>query len=189
MLPVCYIDEPLDNEIIVIKKYNENSKNWSQENYVDSYKKRGNEEYIKFDKWCMHHPLLIKKNGEPARNNGYAILKGQTNGHFKKENLHVTEKEYENGEIIYNEIAELGKIFGLEYGSFWIQKLTPKWYTKRKLHSFNIWLKELKKSKYKKMPKQTSDDWLHILSIAHINIDEVKDKQQQELAFAAAASI
>lgn len=190
-LEVKYVDILKDEEEEAIKNANRNSKKWSVEDYIQSYKKAGNTAYIKFDEWCMRHILTRNNKNKPMRNYATSIILRTANYDFTIGKLDISDEQYEFADVYHEELVQIGKALHLKIPAIWVKFLAPKWIEKRNKHPFDMWIKEFKKATYRNMPHETSKDFDKIICRVDSNlpIEQSQRAEQQELAFAAAASI
>lgn len=101
-LLVMYVDYP--NPLLAAIKYNNNSKKWSIENYVNAYIADGNHSYSLLKKFCESHDLLHSgiKNCYKA---AFQILTGMSSSTcISKGTLVITEDQYVKAEETYSQL-------------------------------------------------------------------------------------
>lgn len=173
-LKVMYVDIPIDEEKKAIVDANTHSKNWSLDDYVNSYVRAGIISYQKLDDWCRKHPLA-SENGKPKYRYGSAIITGKRcQNELKSGTFSFSESQLSIADDIHAEMLEIVELFGLKGKGPWIESLAVSWTEVRNQHKFRTWMSEFKKKKGKllKMPKDNQYEWDSIFSIVHLAIDK-----------------
>lgn len=158
---VMWVEVPIELETQAIINANIHSKSWSVDDFIDSYVKDGNAEYIKLDLWCRSHTNTFERN-KPKYRYASAILTGRNCAStLKKGEFTITDEDIKRGNDVYNEMTAIMGLYGLKTGP-WIEPFVIKWYEYRDSHSFEDWMDALKQKKFtdnKKFPKSKQDDW------------------------------
>lgn len=176
-LKVMYVDMPIEEEKQAIIDANTNSKNWSLDDYIDSYSKAGVISYVTLENWCKMHPLCTE-NGKAKYRYGASIIKGKRcSTELKLGEFKVTQEEMARADDIHAEMLEIVELFGMKGKGNWIESLAVSWVGVRNQHDFRTWMKELKskKSRFMKLPKDNSKDWDSIFGQAHLAIDKKRE--------------
>lgn len=158
---VMWVEVPIELETQAIINANIHSKSWSVDDFIDSYVKDGNAEYIKLDLWCRSHTNTFERN-KPKYRYASAILTGRNCASIlKKGEFTITDEDIKRGNDVYNEMTAIMGLYGLKTGP-WIEPFVIKWYEYRDSYSFEDWMDALKQKKFtdnKKFPKSKQDDW------------------------------
>lgn len=172
---VMYVDIPTSEEKGAIVDANTNSKNWSLNDFINSYAKTDTN-YKQLETWCKNHALCVDNN-QPKFRYGAAIIKGKNcakelkNGEFT-----LDAKELALAETIHSEMIDIIELYELNGKGPWIEALALAWHQDRHLHTFKEWYQEMKHKKrsFMKLPKANKDNWINILAQIHRAIDTKK---------------
>ena len=176
VLGVKFVSIPVEKELEIIIRANNNSKSWTLVNYVDSNIE--SDAYIKLNEWCLKHTLSCDKNGKAKVRYGSAIFKGKNcTKELKKGTFEITDEELQRAEQVHNELIQIIETLGKCPKGDYIEALAIKWIEVRDKHEFKTWLKELKNREYEKMKTSNRNDWRDIFARAHYNIDMKKSKK------------
>lgn len=173
-IKVMFVEIPVNEEKQAIIDANTNSKNWSLDDYILSYAKSGDLNYMKLEDWCKKHSLSSDE-GKAKFRYGAAIITGRRcASELKSGNFSFTEEELKRAEDVHAEMLEIVELFKLKGKGAWIESLACSWISVRTQHPFKIWFKEFKAKKrgFLKLPKDNSRDWDTIFGQAHLAIDK-----------------
>ena len=113
-LLVMYVDYP--NPLLAAIKYNNNSKKWTTENYVNAYIADGNYSYVLLKKFCESHDLLRSITPSGTKNcykAAFQILTGMSSSAcISKGTLVITEDQYVKAEETYNQLKLITEVTG-----------------------------------------------------------------------------
>lgn len=173
-IKVMYVEIPVEEEKQAIIDANTNSKNWSLDDYIDSYAKAGIVSYVKLKEWCTKHALANDGDKKARFRYGAAIITGKRcSSELKNGLFSFSPDEIARAEEVHAEMLEIVKTFDLKGKGHWIESLATSWVSVRERHDFRTWLKELKsKKRFLKCPKDNSKDWDNIFAQAHLAIDK-----------------
>lgn len=176
LLAVMLVDIPVENELNAIIEAQVNTKSWAPSDYIHSYIKDGNVNYIKLDDWAKNHSLTANTVDPTKPKYRYAaiMMKGSTlrkelpNGTFT-----VTDKELENANVVHNEIVKLVQLFKLPMSGQWMEQMILSWFKNRGLHSFKDWTGYIRTHTggLRKYPKATVSDWDSLFAKIHSELD------------------
>lgn len=159
-IEVKIVSIPQEKEIEAICNANVNSKNWSVDDFIDSYA-RGNEpqrsNYIKLQQFCDSHTLLHKEYVSKTdnvvktfkRNYRYAVamLKGKDGKKLLKNgNLELNDDILSLGNIIHDEVETILEILDIKDGPA-VETVAIIWFKYRTELPLTDWKKLLKKNK------------------------------------------
>lgn len=154
----------IDDQSKAIIGINTNQKGWVLINYVGHYKDNGNKNYQNIEEWCMTHPLL-NDGKNPKIRYGSAIINGKSNRNSLVDgNFQYTDEQWDEADKIYNELSSLVDVMELRVKGDWFEAFAVAWHEIRKMYDFSIWVKELRKKKYKDYPKNNKKDWRSLFS-------------------------
>lgn len=137
---VQYISVPPELEIPVIIDANTHSKNWTINDYIESYISGGYVDYIRLYDWCLGHELT-SRNGKPKYRYGAAIIKGfSCQRELKAGTLTINREEVENAEDVYNEMIAIMNIFKMPKNGAYIETFATIWCKYRNLCPFADWI-------------------------------------------------
>ena len=176
LLKAMYVNIPVDEETSRTIDANTNSKNWSVEDYIESYIKKGVVSYVKLNDWCMNH-LLTSENGKSKFRYGAAMIKKKgCQNELKEGKFEATDEEFLAADEIHAELLEITELFGLKGKGSWLEALAISWAEIREQHDFREWMKEfkVKKQKLMKLPKTNQKEWNTIFATVHMAIDKKK---------------
>lgn len=129
--------EDLDEERRVIVMLNTHSKNWSLNDYVESYA-RENENYLKLKNFCEAHELCRKdpktKNGKVQLKYRYpaAMITGKGSADVLASGaFSFTEEQYELADKIHDELVTIRKKLGLPMSGQDIEYMACVWHKQR----------------------------------------------------------
>lgn len=176
LLPVMYVDIPEDQELERIIAAQVNSKKWSPSDYIHSYIKDGNDNYVKLDDWAKAHTLTANTVDptKPKYRRAAVLIKGSTlrnelpNGTFT-----VTEEELKNGDTVHNEVIKICQLMNLPLGGQWMEDMVLSWFKNRNLHPFKDWTGYIRSHTggLRKYHKATLSDWDAIFAKIHCELD------------------
>lgn len=180
-LPVMFIEIPPENELGAIIDANINSKSWAPYDYIHSYIKDGNQNYITLDDWCKTHSLTanIKDPSRPKYRYGAVMMKGVTaRVELAKGQFTVTEEQLNSAHQMHNESVKLIELFGLPFAGQWVEPMLISWYKYRNLDKFSSVVSYMKRhiGGLKKLPKGTVSDWDSIFAKIHSGLDFKSNK-------------
>lgn len=177
-LKVMYVEIPVEKEKQAIIDANTNSKNWSLDDYINSYIKQNIVSYVKLDEWCKSHPLS-SDNGKSKYRYGSAMITGKRCSNDLKNGLFTfTEEDFQRADEVHAELLEIVEVLELKGKGNWIESLAVSWIEVRNQHDFRTWIKEFKAKKQSllKLPKDNSKDWENIFAQVHLAIDKKNGK-------------
>ena len=177
-IKAMFVQIPVEYEKAAIIDANTNSKNWSVDDYIESYVKAGIVAYKVLDEWCKNH-ILTSENGKAKYRYGAAIITGKRcQAVLKEGNFYFSESELNTADDVHAEMLEIVELFGLKGKGAWLESLAVSWYSVREQHEFRKWMKEMKikKQKLLKMPKDNQKDWDNIFASIHLAIDKKDGK-------------
>lgn len=153
--PVEY--KTMEEEFDAVQKHNENSKNWTLNDYIQAYATQ-NENYKRLTRFCEDHELCHNKNGKPQFSYGIAIIGGNNRTASKYGNFTVTDDQLSIAHNIHEELVALRHRFGLS-NDHTIVPMAEKWREYR--HKFNM--RDIKKydlpATVLQLPKATKRNW------------------------------
>lgn len=161
-LEIKLVSIPQEKEIEAICNANVNSKNWSVDDFIDSFTRGDNPRamhYSKLQEFCDNHTLLHKEHtskitGDPQnfkRNYRYAVamLKGKDGKKMLKNGmLELNDVDIALGHMIHNEVESILEILNIKNGPI-TESFAIVWYDYRNKLSFSTWKKLFKKYKKK----------------------------------------
>lgn len=166
------IDDEKDEKELIIS-LNTKTKNWTLEDYLNSYAQT-QEAYKNLKDFCKNHELcsLIKNNGTITTYYRYAVAmaKGKTETkNLKRGDFTISETDLLMAHIIHDEVVRIRKKLGIHYKhknneiiirDCSIEPLSIIWFHKRNEISIND-IEKLKNipSSVIKNPKKNKDDW------------------------------
>jgi len=176
LIPVLFIDLPVEDEFNAIVETNINSQNWKPYDFIHAHMKEGNIYYLKLDEWARNHSLTAnpKDPNKPKYRYAGIMMKGSTlrnelpNGTFE-----VTDEELARADTIHGEVEKLIGLFSLPTGGQWFEQMLCSWFKFRELHKFSDWTNYIRNHKkgLRKWPKATVGDWNAIFSMIHSQLD------------------
>lgn len=175
-LEVKYLEIPIEKEKEAIVNANINSKNWSLEDYINSYAVKI-PDYSLLKNWCNRHMLCNDGKREKFRY-GSAMLKGKgCSKELKDGTFTLTQEELDYGEIVHNELVDILEILNKKTNNPFMEYLAISWCEVRHLHPYNVWRKELKQKKnvIMKKPSENKKEWNDIFGFVLRGI-EIKAK-------------
>lgn len=178
LLKVMYVEIPVEKEREAIIDANTNSKNWSLDDYINSYIKQNIISYVKLDEWCKSHSLS-SDSGKSKYRYGSAMMTGKRCSNDLKNGLFTfTEEELQRADEVHAELLEIVELLEMKGKGNWIESLAVSWITVRTQHDFRTWIKEFKAKKQSllKLPKDNSKDWENIFAQVHLAIDKKNGK-------------
>lgn len=173
-IKVMFVRVQPNEEPQAIIDANTNSKNWSIDDYIASYVKKGLESYVILDDWCRRHSLASDEN-RPKFRYGAAIITGKRCSTILKcAEFTASEEEMKRAEDVHAEMLEIIDLFQIRGKGAWIEALAVSWIACREQFEFRTWLKELKAKRktYSKLPKDNSADWNNIFGQATLAINK-----------------
>lgn len=175
LLPVMYVDIPEDQELERIIAAQVNSKKWSPSDYIHSYIKDGNDNYIKLDDWAKAHTLTAnpKDPSKPKYRYAGIMMKGSTlRSDLPCGTFVVSDEELKKADEVHAEVVKLIELFGLPFTGQWLEGLLLSWYKNRGLNTFKDYTDYIKKHPgLRKLPKATLSDWDAIFAKVHSELD------------------
>lgn len=165
-LGVMYVDITPKKEVELMKIMNNTTKRWQTADFINSYIKSKNPNYVRLEKFCNSHELT-KGNTEkslPKYRYGVAFIKGKNcDTDLRKGTFICTDDELEKGEIIHNEVLKIFDSMDINERSHLTEIVAFSWMQRRNdIKDFELALKELKVSKsFRNMVKDTKrvEDW------------------------------
>ncbi len=175
-LMVEYLDIPIEEEVNAIIESNINSKNWKLDDYINLYVKQGSEVYKRLGTWCKEHALAFD-DGKPKYRYGAAMITGKHCGAaMKNGEFYISDQELKKADEIHAELMNIIEILGLSENGAWIEPLAISWHQHRDMHTFKVWLSQMKvpttKNRLIKMPKSNVKEWDSIFAQVHTAIDK-----------------
>lgn len=171
-LKAMYVSIPADKEYEAIVRANNNSKNWTLENYVASNIAKGIVSYIKLDEWSKTHSLT-NENGKPKYRYGSAIITGKcSTNELRNGTFTFTDDDLLRAEEVHDELTTIVELFNLRGRGMWIEAMAISWIEVRGQHDFETWKKifKSKRSDFLKMPTDNTRQWKAIFAYAHLEI-------------------
>lgn len=175
-IAVMFVNIPEESELDKIIAAQVNTKSWAPSDYIHSYIKDGNVNYIKLDDWAKNHSLTANTVDPTKPKYRYAaiMMKGSTlrkelpNGTFT-----VTDEELENATVVHNEIVKLVQLFKLPMSGQWMEQMILSWFKNRALHPFKEWTSYIRTHTggLRKYPKATVNDWDSLFAKIHSELD------------------
>lgn len=166
-IQIQYISVPKDEEITLIRKLCSGHKDWSVEDFIQSYFKGGSPDYKMLIEFCKNH-MLTSSNGKLKFRYGAALLNpNYDRDSLKNGKLTVTEEDLEYGETVHQELCQILEVLDLlEKPKYWIESLAKVWQSYRDRYDFKTWLKVIKKRKdyIKKHSASNQKEWNEIFS-------------------------
>lgn len=191
-LLVTFVNCPPDEEMDQILKYNNNTKSWSLDTYVESYVNQGNQNYVKLVDFAETHSLCHapvkteKKEGEKKQPKKlyrytYSIIKGE-NGAKKMctGDIHISYDDLAKAEDVHAELETLLDILGITKNGSGMESFCILWNEYRTKHSFKNWKKMFKTEKnsiIKKMA-QTKFRWKDVFDSLNGKIYDIEKKEE-----------
>ena len=175
-LKVMFVEMTIEEENEEIAQANLNSKNWSLDNFIARFIKRGVKDYVELQSWCENHTLTYFSNKSKYRY-GAAIIKGRGCSKELRDGLFtVTEEELKAAEETHKQMTEIIKLFNLKGNGAWIEALAVSWNKHKGFHTFKDWMRGLKRQKSTLMKKPMSNmkEWDTIFSLVHTKLDSEK---------------
>lgn len=167
LIEVKFVEIPVEKEIEAICNANVNSKNWSVDDFIESYAKV-NLHYQKLQDFCNTHCLcykvkltendtkkIIKLNYRYA----VAMIKGKAGKKMLKDgSLTISEEEFKRADAIHNEVNKINEILFNGKMDPIIEGLAIAWYEFRdkSVFTFDEILKGIKKQKAKTIKQLNS---------------------------------
>ncbi len=127
---VRFIEADEKDERKLIIDANTKTKNWNQNDFVNSYTSV-NANYSKLTEWCLSH-RLCHNEGKPIYRYASAIIKGKSSGtKLKKGEFEITEEELNKAENNYNEVSSIIDKASLSTTGAYIESLAISWLTNK----------------------------------------------------------
>lgn len=162
---VMFVNVGLGTEKQAIVNANSNSKNWSVDDYMESYAKT-NQHYSRLQSWCDGHVLCKQKKKRKYRY-AAAMMKGRIcSKELKDGTFVINEGDLYLGNLIHNELFEISKIMGLPSNGMFYEAMAIEWHKYRNKYLFNKWIESFKKNKklLKGLSFSNQNDWDTIFS-------------------------
>lgn len=178
---VMYVSIPVNEEKEAIIDANTNSKNWSIDDYINSYANAGNTSYKLLKNWCEQHTLAscIGKDKKPKAKYRYgaAIIKQQSmQKQLKDGTFACTSEELQAANETHVELESILEYCGITTLGPWIEHLAVSWCAYRNMHPINIWFKAFKErsktATFKNKPKSNKKEWDDVFGDIHLYIDK-----------------
>ena len=180
-LKVMFVEIDENEEIEAIINANTNSKNWSSDDYFDSYVKGENDSYAKLEEFCKNHSLThdTKKDGKIGKKKfRYAacMIKGKDcHNELKQGTFTCTDEEIEHGDKVHSEILDILETLELPTNVHWLGAMSLSWNRYRDMHSYSEWKEALETKKNHKrfirLKKENQTDWNIVFNELHSFID------------------
>lgn len=166
-----------DEEKGIILMLNTHSKNWSMNDYLDSYAQM-NEYYAKLRQFCQSHSLCYQKKGDVMKLNyryGAAIIKGKAcQSVLKKEEFMCDDAELALADVVHDEMAKIRQKMDMNYSSTDIEGMATEWHKARNIMSVKDIMKvNIPKRIMNNKPKNASE-WESVFSLLYKRITEGK---------------
>lgn len=185
-IKIMYVSIPKEFEKQAIIDANTHSKNWTLDDYIHSYVKAGISSYVKLEEWCDKHILCYmcnkKKNGVEDKKYKYryasAILTGKgCESDLKSASFYFDNQQMCVADEVHAEMLEIINLLGKKEIGPWIESLAISWHSRRDLHPFNAWIKEMKSKKktISKMQTTNTKEWNLLFDTIHTAIDLKKE--------------
>lgn len=154
-----------ENENSLIVSMNTKSKNWTLDDFIESYSK-DNLNYWKLKRFCQEHDLCftVKKNGSihPHYRYGAAMIKGTTCGSsLKNGSFTVSDDELAIAHNIHEEISQIRNKFGISPDTG-IESMVTTWGKFRNRIPLSCILKDKIPQTILQAEKKNSDNWNYI---------------------------
>lgn len=166
-----------DNEKETILMLNTHSKNWSMNDYLDSYAQM-NEHYAKLRRFCQTHSLCNQKKGDVIKLNyryGAAIIKGKAcQSVLKKEEFTCDEAELALAEVVHEEMAQIRQKLEMNYSSTDIEGMATEWHKARKIMSYKDILKVNIPQRILNNKPRNATEWENTFALIYKKIVENK---------------
>ena len=179
-LKVMFVSIPEEDEIDAIINANTNSKNWSCDDYFESYVKGDNMSYVNLDYFCKHHELTFDSVKKKTKfRYGAAMVKGrECQEELKHGTFTCTEEELKTGDKVHNEILEILETIGWPKKVHWIGAMAIKWHEFRAKRPFSDWMKTIrslsKRASLLRLNHENQADWDVVFSYILSKMDDEK---------------
>lgn len=168
-------DECAERDTIIV--LNTNSKNWTLEDYLNSYAQM-NEYYAKLRQFCQTHSLCNQKNGDVIKLNyryGAAIIKGKAcHSALKNEEFACDEAELALAEVIHEEMVQIRQKLEMNYSSTDIEGMATEWHKARKIMSYKDILKVNIPQRIMNNKPKNATEWENVFGLLYKRIAENK---------------
>lgn len=175
LLPVMLVDIPEEEEFAAIIDANIHTRTWTPADFIHSYMKEGNINYVKLDDWAKVHSLTanLKDPTKPKYRYAAIMMKGST---LRRDlpcgNFVVTDEELERANDIHTEVVKLIELFKLPSTGQWLEGLLLSWYKNRGLDKFNDLVRYISAhARLRRLPNKTLSDWDAIFAKVHSELD------------------
>lgn len=172
------VDESEEKQLII--DANTKSKNWNQNDYIESHSET-NEQYKKLNQWCIEHSLC-NVEGKPKPRYGAAMILGKTCGAILKNGkFNPSDDDWNNADEIHNDLVQILEILEREAKGSFIEPLAIEWIDNKSRYSFKQWLSMLRKEKaaVNKMPYSNRKDWRAIFDFLCGKIERKQTKNKE----------
>lgn len=161
-------------EVERIISLNTNSKNWTLNDYIDSFVQWERDEvnydgpYNLLRDFCVKHVLCYNSDRrtnetKPKYIYGVTIIKGtRCNNDIKHGTLEITQDELDNAHIIHDELCQIRDRLELDMQGSDIEGMAQEWLTQRKNINLDNFLNHKPSRTVVKLPKGNRSDWRQV---------------------------
>lgn len=174
-IDVKFVQIPAEKEAEYIVKANTNSKNWSLDNFIDSYS-QDNAYYSTLKEWCTNHTLCFSGRKAKIRYAAAIITGKNCSTDLSKGTVTFSDKQLRIAENVHSELTDILDALGKPTTGCFIEGLAVEWHAVRKKHAFSDWINTMKRMRQQiaKLPSKNKNDWKVILAVVSDSINSMK---------------
>lgn len=175
-IAVMFVEIPLEKELDAIIEAQAHNRSWQQADYIHSFIKNGNQNYISLDDWCRVHSLTAnpKDPSRPKYRYGAIMMKGsQARATLNDGTFTVTDEELLEANKTHDEVVDIINAMGISITGTSLENMLSSWRKHRNLDKFTDVRRYIKTHSggLRKMAKVNCSDWNTIFSNIHTSLN------------------